>query len=730
MKWRAAGLALLAAALQAQTLDACRQAERKGRQAEAARCFQALASSPDPFVRAEALFALRRFSEANDQYRQAVAAAPKNPDYRVAWGRLYLDREQKQDAADLFNEALALQPDHAGALLGLALAASEGFDQAAEQLALRALASNPKLTEARVLLACMALEDGNAEKARAEADKALSVDPESLEALSIKAAADWLEDRAGSPSLMRALQLNPAYGEIYAVIARFLVLNRRYEEGVELYRKALELNPGLYKARAELGLNLLRLGQAEEARRHLEACYRAGETYPAVGNPLRLLDTYGDFRYFHRGNFTLKLHQKEADLLLPYFEEEITRALAAYESRYRVRLDRPVQVEVYPNHEDFAVRVLGMPGMPALGVTFVNVIALDSPTSRKPGEFHWASTLWHEMSHVFTLAATRQRMPRWFTEGLAVRDETAASSEWGDRISPAVILALRDKKLLPIAELDRGFVHPSGPEQVVVSYFQAGRACTFIEKTWGFQKLLDMIRAFGELKSTPEVIREQLGIEPEEFDRRFMAWVSQENKTTVEGFEEWKKGMRRLSELVKARDYDGIVREAPAIRDLYPEFVEDGNVYTVLADAYLARGDAQRAAAELERYARAGGRNPETLKLLAKLKEDLGRPQEAAEVLKRINYIYPRDEEVHRRLGELLLNAGDARGAIREFQALVAMRPIDEAAGRYNLARAYRLAGKNEEAREQVLMALEAAPGYRPAQKLLLELSQLKEGNP
>ena len=104
-----------------------------------------------------------------------------------------------------------------------------------------------------------------------------------------------------------------------------------------------------------------------------------------------------------------------------------------------------MQVEVYPDHEDFAVRTMGMPGLGALGVTFGEVIAMDSPSGRPPGEFHWASTLWHEMSHVYMLTATNFRVPRWFTEGLAVHEETEVSPEWGDRMTPDIIVAIRDK---------------------------------------------------------------------------------------------------------------------------------------------------------------------------------------------------------------------------------------------------------------------------------------------
>ena len=136
----------------------------------------------------------------------------------------------------------------------------------------------------------------------------------------------------------------------------------------------------------------------------------------------------------------MKLHKKEADLLRPYFEEVLKRAIATYDKKYKMKLPGPVQVEVYPDHEDFAVRTLGMPGLGALGVTFGEVVAMDSPSGRKPGDFHWASTLWHEMSHVYILTATNHRVPRWFTEGLAVHEETEANPEWGDRITPDILV--------------------------------------------------------------------------------------------------------------------------------------------------------------------------------------------------------------------------------------------------------------------------------------------------
>ena len=63
-------------------------------------------------------------------------------------------------------------------------------------------------------------------------------------------------------------------------------------------------------------------------------------------------------------------------------------------------------------------------------------------------------------------------------------------------------------------------------------------------------------------------------------------------------------------------------------------------------------------------------------------------------------------------------------------QAVVAHKPIDPAQAHYDLARAYNLNHQTEQAKDELIAALETAPGFRPAQKLLLELSDAESGNP
>jgi tetratricopeptide (TPR) repeat protein len=276
--------------------------------------------------------------------------------------------------------------------------------------------------------------------------------------------------------------------------------------------------------------------------------------------------------------------------------------------------------------------------------------------------------------------------------------------------------------------MDRGFIRPEYPAQVIVSYFQAGRICDYIQSRWGADKLLDIVHSFAQLKTTPEVIREDLGMEPEQFDKEFLAWLNKDVGETVANLEKWRTSIKDLVEKARSKDYDEVLKEGEEVRRMYPEYVYPANPYEFMAQADLAKGDKQAAAAILTGYEKMGGRNPQSLKQLASLEEELGKPVDAAATLDRLNYVFPEDEELHRRLGDLWFAQNNFKGAIREYGAVIALHPLDIASAQFNSARAYFAAGQKDMAEEHLLASLEAAPGYRPAQKLLLQMKDSNEG--
>ncbi len=717
----------------------CQTLRQHGESGERA-CWDGLTRSGDPAVRAEGLWANKDYKGALDAFDAAVAGRPTDANVRVRFGMMLFEapmgKSQVGIGEEQFQDALQIDQKNARAMLGLARIAEEGFGDAAK-MAEKAIETDPKLYEARELLARIALEDNNDAKAIEEANQAVAMSPEALDAMAILATADWLNDRPSkppvgqisttSPWIDKILKVNPHYGEAYAIAGHFFQINRRYPESILYFRKALELNPELQTARSELGLNLMRLGKDQEALAELDQAYNAGFKDEATVNTLKLILSYKDFDTFTTPTTILKIPKKESALVRPYLQAELDEIIKTYEKKYKYHVPVPVQVEAYPNHEDFAVRTMGLPGLGALGVTFDTVVAIDSPSAadpkRGPGSFHWATTLWHEMSHVYVLSMTNSRAPRWFAEGLAVYEESAIHSDWGDGLDHASLLAIKDKKLLPIAELERGYVHPSYENQVIVSYYQGGQTLTYIIQKWGYDTVLNMIHDFAENMPTPQVIEKELKIKPEEFDKQFLPWVEAKTKRAVDGFDTWTKGIRSLNDEIKAKDWDAVIKEGPEIRDIYADYVDPGSVYEALAKAYEAKGDTAKAMEQLKLYSARRGRNPDTLRDLAKMQEDAGDKRGAAATLERINYIYLRDDKQHLKLADLDMQLGNPAGAILEYGAVIALKPVDPAGAHYHLAKAYEAVHDDGKAMDEVLSSLETAPGYRDAQKLLLELN-------
>src|SRR5580693_5517048 len=354
----------------------CWSLRKHGHRPEAQACFEGLTRSGDAYVRAEGFWGLEEWEQANQQFRLATQPADSKALYKVRWGMLLHERFNDTEAAGLFREALAKDPSNAGAYLGLGIVSADGFDGKAAEYLAKAIQLDPKLATAHELMADLAVANDDGDTATAEADKAIALENDALDAMAIHAAIELIGDRSPDAWFAKIQAINPGYGEAYAHVARQFELHYRYEDAVTYYRKAIESDPRLWAAHSALGIDLMRLGKEDEPFKELELSYNNGYRDAATVNSLRLLDSYKNFETFRDSATILKLNKTEAALLLPYMQAELHTILATYEKKYHMKLPGPVQVEVYPNHEDFAVRTMGMPGLGALGVTFGEVVAM------------------------------------------------------------------------------------------------------------------------------------------------------------------------------------------------------------------------------------------------------------------------------------------------------------------------------------------------------------------
>ena len=719
-----------------EALAPCDELYDRGNAIDAATCYRGLLRLDDLAAQAEAYWMLGDLKAANERFREAVKLEPEDPDLRVRWGHLYIQSHQQAEAGALFQEALELDEDHVPAQLGMATVLASRFEGKAVELAQEALKQRPEQAEGHLLLGRMALEEGDLAAARESLetglDQALELGLAPLGAYALLASLEMLEGERDNQWVDKALAYNPRYGEIYAEQAHFYVITRRYREATERLRKAIEVAPSLWRAHAELGVNLMREGLDDEGRRHLEIAY-GGDPYSAkTVNTLRLLDTYDQFETFEDADpgadgvvrAVFRLDKDESELLLPYVRELTNRAVAEFTRKYDFELKSPVRVEFYPNHDDFAVRTMAMPGIGLLGVTFGYVVAMDSPSGREPGGFHWGTTLWHELAHVFTLESTDHLVPRWYSEGISMYEEWMADVRWGESVGPEYIEAVRKSELLPIVELDRGFIRPKHAGQVAISYMQAGFVCKYIAERWGEGKLVELLRGFGAKVPTDANIAAVLGTSPEDFDEQFDDYMRDALGPALDGLPRWRSNLKTALERARDGEWAEVIEPAEAAKAAYPQHVGSGSAYMLLANAHDKAGNREAAVAELQEYERRGGRQPETLKKLAGWLEEAERSAEAVYTYEGLIYNWPQDEELHARLGELHLEAGKTDLARREFEVVLALDPLDRATAEYNLARAYVKIGDLASARLHVLQALERAPTFGPALQLLLQVKR------
>ena len=721
-----------------QPLRDCDQLNYRGDKEAATDCYQQLVDQSEGLEQADAAAALGDIRLANRLYREA-AANSNDPAIKTNWANLYLQTHQVSDAEALYREALLYDNTWLPAQIGLAKALSEGFEGRAREQLEAITAEHPDNVQALLLLARIELELQNLTVARGLLNRALSeVGPQGLpplEIFALHAGADLLEDKSLQPWIDRALQYNPGYGDVYAIPAHFYIITYRYREAVDLYKKAVAVDPSLATAHRDLGINELRINNMFAARYHLQEAYDLDPFDAQTVNTLRLMDDLDGMRISsvdvpdpdNEGEFLgrvlIRLDREDADALEPYVIDLSVRAVQVFSKRYDFTLQRPMVVELYHDHDDFGVRTVSTPGIGLLGVTFGYLTAMDSPKARAAGEFHWGSTLWHEIAHVFTLEATNHRLPRWFSEGLSVYEEWNTGPLPDRELSVDVMTAVRDEQLLPIAILDQGFVRPSYNGQVQVSYMQAGLICDFIATRWGHEALVSMLKSFADKKSTAEAMNVALGMDTEAFDRLFTDHLRTQFGDLLPSLDDYRAQTRQLD---RALQFDDWVSAEALSRDLirrYPQRVGGGNPYQVLAAALRGQDKDEEATDVLLEWHRLGGHDPEVLLELAAQLRDAGRTAAAVPVMESLNWVMPYTSDVHRWLGEHYLDEQLPELALREFNALLGMQVDDPATAYLGRARAALQQNDEEKARREVLYSLERAPFYRPAQQLLLRLS-------
>jgi len=706
------------------------------------------AGTPESLLRAaRAARALNQTRNANALFRDAVASAKDDPDANTAWGELFLEKHNRAEAATSFRAALECDPAWAPAHAGLARALSEDDPTSAIASARRALAIDDGLVDAHLYLAETALDGDRVDEARAAIDRALAFNQQHPAIHALVGAIAYVDGRKADfdAALSRVSAVNPTNGDGYRVAAAYAASSYRFEDAVALARQATTIEPDSARAWADLGMHVLRTGGEQESRRALETAFRSDSYDVVTYNLLQMLDALDRFASTTTSHAIVRLHPDEDPVMRQYAVQIVDQAIATYSKRYQVMPQSPILVEIFPKHDDFAVRNLGLPGMiGALGACFGRVVTMDSPRAKAPGSFNWQATLWHELAHVFTLQLSNQRVPRWLTEGISVYEEGRVHPEWARDSELEFAQAYGAGRVMTLRDLNAGFTRA---ETVSLAYFESSLVVGLIVDRFGEEALRVLVQSYAGGIDTEAALRKATGQGLDDLQTAFAARLKQ-RFTALGAAMQVPKGL----DIPAGSDASTLMALAGKHAGSYPVLMSIGQALasagareqalatferaSALAPAavgprsarYLSAelsersGDAARALREYKSLVADDHTNIAAARKLAVMARRGGDQPALALAYERIVTLDPFDASAHTALGQIALERRDAALAVREFTAALAAGPADVAPARCDLSAALLLSGDRAGAKREVLAALELAPTYERAQELLLRI--------
>lgn len=610
-------------------------------------------------------------------------------DALIEAGDIYLAAHRDIEAKKWFTRAAEANPRSAAAIFGLARQLAFRYsDIAAAKEAERALKENPAFVPALVFLAEMDLGDGAYDRAEGRIREALEWSPGDPAARGLRAALAYLRgDRRACDAETRAVLARDRYAsELYRILAGVLEEQRRFAEAMEFAELAVQADPRDWDAYFLAGRNAMNVGDDEKAERYLRAAEK-GDAFQNIyrQNFLELYDKLAKFPVIRWGRFVLKLPREVEEAYVPLISRTMDWSLDVLAKKWSFEPEVPVYVSVFDEQRDFATRTIGLPGFPALGACFGRTVTLDSPRALPPGAFGWRSTLHHEFAHVITLQLSKGRVPRWLTEGVSVYEERKVSPVWDREMEPALIDAIASREVLTLEDVNNAFRGP----RVLYAYYQGGLMCELVERDFGFAKLREMVRLYGEDLQTPEVIRKALGIEPEEFDRRFL---------------EFAKQFTARFRVLPRPSADATLRLKVRLR----KDRDDADGWATLALGQLGRGDVAAALESLKRYAemRPGDGRGATIRAFVAQRQ--GRPDQMAAFAKEAIEKGDDTFDLRMALAQLRIQGKDFDEAKEHLVRAIELHPQATGPGAPRAILAGLLLGEGEDRLDEAMRLLEA----------------------
>ena len=703
-------------------------------------------------------------------FDQAKKADAKCRDVYLASGDLALNKYDFELAAKVFQEGLQQFPEDPDLHYGLARAFGPSDRTQMGTSLEAALDHNPRHVPSHLLLADHLIDAEDYDEAEKTLAKAIAVNPWQPEAWAYRAVIGHLrgDARAEGEARDAALKFWPANPSVLHLLGKKLAQKYRFAESATYQRQALSFDKGFLPAKIQLAQDVLRLGEEQEGWELAEQVHQADGYDVAAYNLVTLRESIRKFQTLTNEDFIVRMEPHEAKVYGERALALLQRAKGVICQKFGLTLTQPTIVEIFPEQKDFSVRTFGMPGNPGfLGVCFGRVITANSPASQGAHPENWEAVLWHEFCHVVTLQLTRNKMPRWLSEGISVYEERQANPAWGQQMHSKYREMVLGDDFTPISELSAAFLSPKSDEHVQFAYYESSLVVEFLVERFGLASLKKILVDLGEGKAIDQAIAAHTAA-LDKVEKDFAAFAKERAEKLAPDLD-WteppgRAAARRSSdgrrrgrsrevpraaasavpemdaawETLHPKNFYVLTKQAEKLLaekkweeakaplrkliGLYPNQTSPDNAYVMLAAAHRGLNETASERAVLAKVAEREADAVEVYARLLELESSATNWPLVIQNAERYLAVNPLVPLPYRFLAQAAETVGDKPKAIAAYRQLLLLDPPNPAETHFRLARLLHETS-DPAARRHVLMALEEAPRFREAHRLLLDIA-------
>ena len=442
---------------------------------------------------------------------------------------LLLEKQRYTEGVAAAWEALELNPRLAIVWYRLGLLSARTFDFDGARAAadvLRDLDAQHHL--ANLVEAESALVQRDVATANANLAPVLERFPDHPHALALSLVAAELSDDTAEVQRAsdRIIATGPGDPRPLTTAGRLLSLHRQFDRAEHWLDEARRAQPRWAPAHVEQGLMQWQAGDDDGALATMRTAVELDPFNHRAANSLSLLEELRTYDSLETPHFILRW--------APGVDEALARDMPArmeavhddVVARLGWTPSRKTTIELYPDHQHFAVRIIGLPDIHTVAACTGPVIAMEAPRKtlgdRHMGLYNWESVLQHEYTHTVTLDRTGYRIPLWCTEGLAMYMEPAPR-DWN--IRRLLAAEWHAGTMLEPDELDWGFVRPRREQDRNLAYAQSWLMIEFLYERWGMEGVQRLLDAYRDGVQESNAFPAALGLTRDRFHEDFLAWT-------------------------------------------------------------------------------------------------------------------------------------------------------------------------------------------------------------